>query len=112
MPNVNPDIRIHWAGAIEVPEDEKWAKSGCNENKYSGEKILRELGSNTLSIAKLTDRLILAKQMDEEGHTSKENTKLIEVVSEDLDTLYSDRECLYRIDAMRDLLHPDMPSDV
>lgn len=112
MPNVNPDIRIHWAGAIEVPEDEKWAKSGCNENKYSGEKILRELGTNAMSIAKVTDRLILAKQMNEEGHDSEENTKLISVLDEELTTLYSDRECLYRIDAMRELLHPEMPADV
>lgn len=105
MPNLNPDIRIHWAGAVEVDEDRQWSERGCDERAFAPEEILKQLGSNAVSITKVTDRLMIANQQQEDGQDDELNTKLIGVLSEELETLYSDRECLYRIDAMRELLH-------
>lgn len=104
MDKAKTDKRIRWFGAAEIPEDAPLREEGLDERKYPHERVLSQLSANAVNITKITDRLMIAKRMVEEGQDSEENQKLMEVLNEELALCYEDREALYRIDAMRELL--------
>lgn len=104
MDKPKTDKRIRWFGAPEIPEDERFRAEGLDEQEYPHERILQQLSANAVNITKITDRLTIARQMDEEGQGDENNQKLIGVLTEELKQFYEDRDALYRIDALRDLL--------
>lgn len=104
MDKLKTDKRLCWVGPAEIPEDIQFIDRGIDVAEWTHERILEQLSNNATAITKITDRLMIAKRMADDGQDSEENQKLMAVLNEELIQWYDDREILYRIDAMRELL--------